>query len=54
MKKKYIYHLSHDTNHDNVIAAEILQTIIADHQEIIEILRADNYRNTRNINPDMF
>ena len=44
--KKYIYHLSDDTNHDSVMTMEILKTILKDHPEIIEtgklVLRSDN------------
>ena len=42
----YVYHLSDDTNHDNVMTTEILTSTIEQHPEIIEtgrlILRSDN------------
>ena len=44
----YLYHLSDDTNHDNVMTFAIISDIIEKHPEVIEdrflVLRSDNFQ----------
>ena len=45
-RKKYIYHLSDETNHDSVMTFYIIKDIIKSHPEVIEkkvlVLHSDN------------
>ena len=45
-KRRYVYHLSDDTNHDSILTFNILEDIISKHPEIIQdnrlVIRSDN------------